>query len=204
MIASQHSAPRLIVWDPKDELRLGVIPARGLRELESRLRRGGRVVHWVPLTGEKEEYEAAAMLVWRTPGPYLWWVDEASECTSKNWCPRGLRLCATQGRASEKAIMALTQRVAECHVVLRSQAEHILVFAEEPIEVDLQALAGHVGLGPYELAQMLSELHAEFGRHAHLWSVRPTRELRRCAPIPLRGSATQGAPGRVPVPSADG
>ncbi|HJZ00391.1 MAG TPA: hypothetical protein VJ305_06695, partial [Streptosporangiaceae bacterium] len=68
---------RLIVWDPKDELRFpAVVPARGLAALEERLRRGGRIVHWVPLTGERDEYEQAAELVWRTPGPYLWWVDE--------------------------------------------------------------------------------------------------------------------------------
>jgi energy-coupling factor transporter ATP-binding protein EcfA2 len=196
MIAAGHSASRLIVWDAKDELQLGVAPARGVGALEQRLRRGGRIVHWVPLTGEREEYEEAAALVWRTPGPYLWWVDEAAECTSKNWVPRGLRLCATQGRASERTIMALTQRVAECHVVLRSLADHIIVFCEEPIEVDLKALAGHVGLSSDELRRLLGELHADFGRHAHLWSVRPTRELRRCAPIPLRQAPPAGAPAR--------
>jgi hypothetical protein len=96
-------------------------------------------------------------------------------------------------------VMALTQRLAECHAVLRSLADHIFVFCEEPIDIDLKALAGHVPLDVQELKQVLQELHSEYGRHAHLWSVRPTRELRRCAPIPLRGAgrqptATVGAP----------
>lgn len=192
MIAAR-SGTRLIVWDPKDELELRVAKARGIGSLEKALREPRRIVHWVPVTGERDEYEAAAALVWRTPGPWLWWVDEASECTSPSWCPTGLRLAATQGRTSERSVMALTQRVAECHAVLRSQAEHIFVFAEEPIDLDLKALAGHVPLSAADLAQALRELHSEYGRHAHLWSIRPTRELRRCAPIPLRRP-----PGRAP------
>lgn len=200
MIAARGSAPRLIVWDSKDELQFrGITPARDLGKLEAALRRGVRLVHWVPRTGDRDEYEEAAMLCWRTPGPYLWWVDEASECTTKNWVPRGLRLAATQGRKTERSVMALTQRVAECHAVLRSQAEHIIVFAEPPIQIDLDALAGHMGHSAYELSELLNDLNSEHGRHAHLWWVRPTRELRRCAPIPLRTIARHA---RAPVATA--
>lgn len=195
MIAARNSS-RLIAWDPKDELELGVPKVRGLAALEKALRDPRRrIVHWVPLTGSKDEYEAAADLVWRTPGPWLWWLDEASECTSPAWCPRGLELAAKQGRSSERSVMSLTQRVAECHAVLRTMAEHIFLFAEDPIDLDLKALAGHMGSNPWEIKQAIQELQAEHGRHAHLWWVRPTRELRRCEPIPLRKPARQGAPG---------
>lgn len=214
MIAARKTAPRLIVWDSKDELESkrvfpGVKPCRGLAALEDRLRRGGRIVHWVPLTGDREEYEAAADLVWRTPGPWLWWVDEAAECTTASWCPRGLRLAAQQGRATERAVMALTQRLAETHPVLRTQAEHIFLFAEPPVDIDLDKLAGHMGHSAAEISVMVNELNEEYGRHAHLWWIRPTREIRRCTPIPLRGAgrtsprqptATIGAP----LPTATG
>lgn len=210
MIAARKTAPRLIVWDPKDELSFpGVVPARGLDQLEDRLRRGGRIVHWIPATGDRDEYETASMLVWRTPGPYLWWVDEAAECTTASWCPRGLRLCAQQGRSREKAVMALTQRLAECHPVLRTLADHIFLFAEPPVDIDLDKLAGHMGHSATEIAAMVNELNDEYGRHAHLWWIRPTREMRRCAPIPLRRARRQSprqptATGGAPFPPPSG
>jgi hypothetical protein len=192
---SKRATGRLIVWDSKDELQLTAKPVRGLGGLEKALRDGRRIVHWVPLTGSRDEYEQASRLVWRTPGPWLWWVDEASECTSPSWIPTGLKLAATQGRKSGRVVMALTQRVAECHPVLRSQAEHIFLFAELPIEIDLKALAGHMGADQPAIATALEQLNTEHGIHAHLWWVRPTRELRRCAPISLRGPpVTTGNP----------
>jgi hypothetical protein len=181
----------------------GAGPVRGLPALERALRSGSRIVHWVPLTGDRKELEEAAMLVWRTPGPYLWWIDELAEVCTANWVPRGIKLCNQQGRQPEKGMLSLTQRVSETHPVCRSQAESIFVFADRPIDVDCKALAGHVGLSAAELEAALADLAAKYGRHAHLWYLRQTQEHRYCMPIPLhtgrarmprRPPATDGAP----------
>lgn len=195
-VIARGSKARLIVWDSKAELRFpGAGPSRGIGKLEKALRSGSRVVHWIPITGDRDELEDASMLVWRTPGPWLWWLDEAAECSAPNWIPRGIKLASQQGRSTKRSVLALTQRVAETHPVLRSQAEHIFVFADRPIDVDCKALAGHIGMNAGELEELLRELGESHSRHAHLWYVRPTQELRRCAPIPLgHGGARPPAP----------
>lgn len=197
-LAEQLQPIRLIVFDPKAELAYpGVAPARSVPELERAM--NAPVVHYVPASLERDELEAACELVWTTRGPYLWHIDEASELTQPGYCPRGLRLCATQGRAQHKLLLVLTQRLAESHPVFRSQSEHIIMFTPPPVELDLKAIAGNVRREARELELALAELHAEYGDYSHLWYVRATDELRRCAPLPLEG-ATAPAPAVAEAP----
>lgn len=174
---------RLIVFDPKAELDFGVPPLRSIDELRAGI--GGAVVHFIPSGFERDDLEEACQIVWEIPGPYLWWIDEGSEVSSPSYCPRGLRLAVTQGRQQRKIVLCLTQRLAEIHPVFRSQSEHIIIFTPAPILLDLKTISGNVRREAAELDAELGALHAEFGDYSHLWYVRDTDELRRCAPIPL-------------------
>src|SRR5205814_9223925 len=139
----------------------GVTPARTALELERAM--NAPVVHYVPASFDKSELEAACELVWQTPGPYLWHIDEASELTQPGYCPPGLRLAVTQGRSQHKLVLALTQRLSESHPVFRSQSEHIIMFTPPPVELDLRTIAGNVRRDARLLEQELAELHAEHG-----------------------------------------
>jgi len=186
---------RTIVFDPKGMQQLGVIPCRTPDQLEHRIRRGDPLLHYIPASFERDQLEEACRIVWNTPGPYIWVVDDVNELTGPNYCPAGLRLGVTQGREPRKMIIALTQRLAECHPVFRSQSEHLIIFTPAPVELDLKAIAGNVGYEWRALDAELRSLHEEQGDYSHLWYVRDTHELRRCAPIEL--GASPGAPGRA-------
>jgi hypothetical protein len=191
---------RVIVFDPKGELSFaGVEPCRTPDALAAAM--NAPVVHYIPASFDRESLEEACEIVWNTPGPYVWWIDETSEMSTPGWCPAGLRLGVTQGRQLEKMVLALTQRLAEIHPVFRSQAEHIIIFTPAPIELDLKTVAGHVRREARVLDAELMSLHAEHGDFSHLWYVRDTDELRRCAPLPLAGGASrrQVAPASAPV-----
>jgi len=182
---------RTIVFDPKGEFDFGFPPARTPAELRAQMHQP--IVHYVPASFDRESLEEACQIVWRTPGPYVWLIDEGAEVTNPNYCPQGLRLGVTQGRRFKKCVIFLTQRVAETHPVFRSQAEHVIVFTPTPIALDLKEIAKAVRREPAVLEAELVSLHSEHGDFSHLWYVRPTDELRRCAPIPLE--AFTGAPG---------
>jgi energy-coupling factor transporter ATP-binding protein EcfA2 len=182
-IAAGMQPMRLIVFDPKAELDFGIPIARSPAELAIAMHQP--VVHYVPSGFERDELEEACQIVWETPGPYIWWVDETSEVSSPSWVPRGLRNGVTQGRKDKKLILALVQRIAESHPVFRSQAEHVFIFVPTPVALDLKMIAGSIRREPDVLEAELVSLHEEFGDFAHLWYVRETDELRRCAPIPL-------------------
>ena len=174
---------RTIVFDPKDELSFpGVVPCRTPEQLAHCMREA--LIHYVPASFERDQLEEACQIVWNTPGPYVWWVDEAAEVSNANYCPEGLALCVKQGRGKEKLVLALTQRLAEIHPVFRSQSEHVIIFTPSPIELDLRTVAGNIGHEARELRAELDSLHAEHGDFSHLWFVRDTNELRRCAPLP--------------------
>jgi energy-coupling factor transporter ATP-binding protein EcfA2 len=182
---------RVIVFDPKAELRFGdVVPCHSPGELAEHM--GDPIVHYVPASFERDQLEEACEIVWNTPGPYVWWIDEASEVSSPNWCPAGLRLGVTQGREQLKLVLALTQRLAEIHPVFRSQSEHLIIFTPAPIMLDLKTVAGNVRREAGALDAELASLHAEFGDYSHLWYVRDTDELRRCAPLPYTAGRSRG------------
>lgn len=180
---------RLIVFDPKGELNFGVAPCRTPDELAAQMPQP--LIHYVPASFDRDQLEEACEIVWATPGPYVWWIDEASEVSSPGYCPPGLRLGVTQGRQPRKMVVALTQRLAEIHPVFRSQSEHVFLFTPAPILLDLKTIAGNVRREAAELDDELGSLHAEHGDYSHLWYVRDTDELRRCAPIPV---AAHGLP----------
>lgn len=195
---------RVIVFDPKGLGRWGAAPARTPAELERAM--NAPVVHYIPASFDRKELEAACELVWQTPGPYLWIVDDVNELTNPNYCPPGLRLANTQGREHRKMVATLTQRLAETHPCLRSQADHVIIFTPPPIELDLRTIAGTVRREAPELERELAELHAEHGDYSHLWYVRDTDELRRCAPLELAGvnapAPTSETPSASPHPDA--
>ena len=175
---------RVVVFDPKDQLSFGIEKLRTPDVLAAGL--GAEVIHYVPASFDREELERACSIVWDgLPGPYVWWIDETSEMSSPNFCPAGLRLAVTQGRETQRMVIALTQRLAESHPVFRSQSEHVIIFTPTPIELDLKAIAGSIRREASELARELGSLHDEHGDFSHLWYVRETDELRRCAPLPL-------------------
>jgi hypothetical protein len=187
---------RVIVFDPKGELSFpGVEPCRTPDALAAAIH--APIVHYIPASFDRDQLEEACEIVWNTPGPYVWWIDETSEVSSPSWCPAGLRLGVTQGRQAHKMVLALTQRLAEIHPVFRSQSEHIIIFTPAPIELDLKTVAGHVRREARQLDAELSSLHAEYGDFSHLWYVRDTDELRRCAPLPM-----DGAPRRQVAPAS--
>jgi energy-coupling factor transporter ATP-binding protein EcfA2 len=187
---------RVIVFDPKAMLSFpGVEPSSSPETLAPTM--GQPLVHYIPSGFERPDLEDACQIVWDTPGPWVWWVDEASELSSPGYCPAGLRAAVTQGREPRKMVIALTQRLAECHPVFRTQCEHIFIFTPAPIELDLKTIAGHVRREAPELDRELAQLHAAQGDFSHLWYVRDTDELRRCAPLPL------GTSEQVPTASPD-
>lgn len=190
---------RTIVFDPKNELRFpGVTPCTTPEALQLCMR--DAFIHYVPASFDRDQLEEACQVVWLTPGPYVWWIDEGSELSSPGYCPAGLRLGVTQGRQAKKMVIVLTQRLAEIHPVFRSQSEHIFIFTPSPIELDLKTVAGNVRREWRVLEKELTDLHKTEGDFSHLWYCRDTDELRRCAPIPTgAASGRQAAPATATV-----
>jgi hypothetical protein len=172
---------RTIVYDPKGELDVGVEPVSSISELGEALR--APMCHFIPERLDRDTLEESFELIWALPGPWLLRLDEAASVSSASWIPEGLRLTATQGRQPRKMLIACTQRLSECHPVLRSQSEHIIILVPAPIELDLKTIAGHIGRDPGQLRAILEQLEAEYGPYSHLWYLRTGNELRRCAPL---------------------
>jgi hypothetical protein len=194
-LVSQLQPVRTIIFDPKEEFAdgyWGYPAARTPEQLAAAMHQP--VAHYIPASFDRDQLEEACQIVWITPGPYVWWVDETSELTNANYCPEGLRLACTQGGKKQKLVLALTQRLAESHPVFRSQAEHVILFVPPPIDLDLKAIAGAIRREAPFIGRELAELHAEHGDYSHLWYVRDGDELRRMQPIPL-----EPATGRQPL-----
>lgn len=196
---------RVIAFDVKDELDLGVPKLRTPLELAQGM--NSPIVHYVPSGFYRDELEEVCQIVWVTPGPYVWWITEASAITNASYCPAGLRLACTQGAAQRKLVISETQRVAESNPVLRAGADHVFMTVPAPIELDLKTLAGVVRREHTVLKQELDQLHAEHGPYSHLWYVLEDDELRACAPLPLGRSRPHSPPHTAeeePLPGADG
>jgi energy-coupling factor transporter ATP-binding protein EcfA2 len=199
-LADQLQPVRTIVFDPKAEHDFGVQPCQDAGMLAAHIHEP--VVHFVPGAFDRGSLEDACRIVWETPGPWRWWIDEAAQMSSPSWLPEGLMLAATQGRRPNKCLLILTQRVHAIHPVLRSEAKHIYVFVPAPIELDLKAIAGHVRREASDLDAQLRDAHAKHGDFSHLWYVQDTDELRVCTPLPFDGSAPRvdpGQPGGTPT-----
>jgi energy-coupling factor transporter ATP-binding protein EcfA2 len=196
-LVEQLQPVRTIVFDPKAEHQLGVTPCRTPSELAQHMHEP--LVHFIPSGFDRDSLEHACRIVWSTPGPYRWWIDEAAAVSAPTWIPQGLMLAATQGRQPRKALLVLTQRVHAIHPVLRSEAKHIYMFVPPPIELDLKALAGHVRREAPELDVQLRHAHTTHGDFSHLWYVQDTDELRVCAPVPtgIAPRAPRGQPGQA-------
>ncbi len=188
---------RTIVVDVKGELQLGATPVRSLPELEEALRRDP-LIHYIPHTLDRDTMEEASMIIWALPGPWLLWIDEAAGVSSASYVPEGFKLAVTQGRQPRKMVIACTQRLAECHPVFRSQAEHRIVMVPSPIELDLRTVAGHLGYDARELKGMLDELERTHGPYSHLWH--GPDGLKLCAPLPAE--AISGPPATAPQTAA--
>lgn len=189
---------RVICFDPKGELQFAkVTPCRSPDALAVCVR--DPLIHYIPESFDRDQLEQACEIVWQTPGPYVWWIDEASEVSSPGYCPPGLRLAVTQGRQARKMVIALTQRLAEIHPVFRSQSEHVIIFTPPPILLDLKTISGHVRREAGGLESELASLHQQEGDFSHVWYVRDTDELRRCAPLQITGITLT----KVATPSAD-
>ena len=185
---------RTVICDPKGELEVGVPPVHDAGGIAEQIR--GPVCHWIPASFDRAALEEGFQVIWETPGPLLLWVDELAEVSGPNYCPEGLRLQETQGRKLRKPVIGCTQRVAECHPVFRSQADHIFLMVPRPIELDLKTIAGNVRREARVLGAELDSLEAEHGPYSHLWCVKSGNELRRCAPLPelVRFRATRRTP----------
>ncbi len=202
-LIEQMQPVRVIIFDPKEDFadgEWGVAAARTPMELAQAMH--GPVVHFIPSSFEREPLEEACQIVWETPGPYIWLVDDASALTNPNYCPQGLMLACTQGAKQQKLVMIATQRVAASHPVLRSEATHVFVFVPPPIELDLKAIASTVRREAPVIKGALEQLQASHGDYSHLWYCLDGDELRACAPIPLEelaaGRQPPGAPGERP------
>ncbi len=184
--AGRSGGPALLAVDPKGEWDLGVTPCSGVGELQRTVRRGQRRVHWIPEDcDDREQLDAGYRVCAAIPGPLWHWEDEAAETTRTSWAPGGLRTRARLGRARREGLIVVTQRLAECHPVIRTQATHILIPAPGPPELDLRMLAGHCGMDPGQLRCELEECHAAAGQWAHLWHCVPTRHTRWMSAVPL-------------------
>lgn len=193
-IAAQLQPVRLIIVDPKEEFldgHWGCQAARSPAQLAGAMHQP--VVHYIPGTLDPGELEEAAEIIWVTPGPYILWLDETAALSNANWCPKGFKLCVTQGGKQCKLVLALTQRLAESHPVFRSQADHVFVMVPPPIELDLKAIAAATRREPEVIREGLQQLQDEYGDYSHLWYCLDGDELRLCAPVPL-----EEAPGRQP------
>jgi hypothetical protein len=190
LVLEELQPVRVICFDVKDELDFpGVEKCYTPAELAANMH--GKIVHFVPSSFEREVLEEACQIVWETPGPYVWWITEAAEITQPGYCPAGLRFGYTQGGRWKKTMIAEAQRCSETHPVLRSQADHFVLFVPPPIELDLKTLAGHIGVDWRTLERELLELQAQEGDFSHLWYLKDGNEIRRMAPIPLEGGDTR-------------
>lgn len=183
---------RTLVVDPKHDYDFPGVPiAHRAEQLDMRL----PWIHYVPADADdREDLEAAYARAWRTRGPLLLFDDEFAETSDSNWAAKGLTSQVRLGRKILKPVVACTQRLAECHPIMRSQAEHIFVVVPAPPELDLKMLAGSIGRPHTELRARLDQLEAQKGLYSHLWFVRPGNELRLCEPLPTPAGPGQPRP----------
>lgn len=178
-------AKRLIVVDPKGEYQLGVTPVKDAAGA-SRAARAGAIVHVTPDDpDDRDAMETLYGALWSLAGPLLWVEDEAAETTKQAWSPQGLRRCARMGRAHRKLLMCCTQRMAECHPIVRTQATHVIILTPAPAELDLKPIAAHISVSLDALRGRLEDLHLRAGPFSHLWWCSRSRELIEMSAVPV-------------------
>lgn len=201
---------RLVLIDPKEAPELAHIKpiVYEVDELPAALR--GAVCHWIPQNvDDRDELIEGYEHIWQLHkcGPRVIWDDEAADTTKPGWIAPGKGRLVRRGRAWNQLCIDGTQRLSETHPVVRTQAEHIIALTPAPMDLDLDKLSQHIGIGARELKEMMDELHHDAGDHSHLWHVQATRETRRmqaCPPGPhlkprRRNAAAAGRPQPAPA-----
>jgi DNA helicase HerA-like ATPase len=187
---SQFRSQRVLV-DPKNEWTLrGGASVRGIGTLARELDRAP-LVRFVPATGDRAETEALYAELFQRRRLVVW-TDEAYAVSEASWCPRGLRLLQTQGRALELGHIVCTQRPRNIARELLTEAEHIFVFRHGLAADDLHAVSLELGLSR-------DELRAELGRlepYGFLWFDRRLQHLGACPPLPASYLAIAGRTAR--------
>jgi hypothetical protein len=189
---------RTLICDSKGDINWpDAATVRTAGELRQAIAANIPAIRWVPRSFDRKYMDECWEAIHEAIGPLIVWVDEAAEHCSPNRCPEGLRLDITQGRAGKdpknpqdekrgpKLMVICTQRINECHPVIRTQAEHIIVMTPPPAEIDLKAIAGNLRRSQAQVEAELTQLHQEHGNFSHLWYCKPDNDLRRMAPIPL-------------------
>jgi len=181
---------RLLICDSKGEIKWpGAVLVQTPEQITQALS-NQQTIRWVPATFEKKYLEECWKAIHAARGPLIVWIDEAAEHCKPGWCPTGMRLDITQGRSGDSScgprlVITCTQRLAECHPAVRTQAEHIMVMTPPPAEIDLKAIAAHVRRSPQQLEAELQQLYDRYGRYSHLWYCKLENDMRNMAPIPL-------------------
>lgn len=177
---------RTVVIDPKWDYDFpGIEPVRSADALD--MRPGW--IHYVPEDADdRDELERFYARVWRTPGSLLLLDDEFAETSDSNWAAKSFTSQVRLGRKKDKGVIACTQRLAECHPIMRSQADHIFIVVPAPPDIDLRMLAGSMGKEWAIVKSELEAIEAEKGLYSHLWFTREGLELRRCEPLPYEAS----------------
>lgn len=183
---------KTLICDSKDCFQGYGVTVRTAGQLERALR-DNRIprVRWVPISFKRDYLEECWEIIRYAPGPLIVLVDEASEMCTSNWIPTGYRLSITQGRKpgqtgkDRKLMFSLTQRIAETHPVIRTQADHLLVMNPPPAEIDCKTIAGAIRRKSFEVEDELRSLFEECGPYSHLWYVKEENALRRMAPLRL-------------------
>ncbi len=201
---------RTVLIDPKEAPELAHIKpiVHNVSELPDALR--GPICHWIPEDVEdRADLTAGYAAIWRLHkcGARLIWDDEVADTTKPNWISPDHAKLIRRGAGWQQLYIAGTQRLRECHPVIRTQAEHIIALTPAPIDLDLDALAQHVQLNTDRLRELMDDLHEQAGDYSHLWYLKATREHRRmaaCPPGPQQWRAHLHAPARAQAPEEPG
>lgn len=182
-----------VLIDPKGEWQVrGAVVVRSPAQLEQALDRAP-LIRYVPARADRDEWEQVYAVLFERRRLFVW-TDEAASVSEAGWQPRGLRLLQMQGAGLGLGHMACTQRPVKIAPELRSEAEHVMVFAPPLARPDdLASVADELGLGRDQLRAELAELPP----HGFLWFERRTGETTVCPPLPEHLRRASGARGRA-------
>jgi hypothetical protein len=198
--------PQIRVVDPKGRLQLGVEPVYDVEAIDWRQ----RIVHWRPRRFTRDEYERIYEAFWLAGGPAVVWTDECAGVgpTTGSWAPTFLIALQAQGAEHGIGHYYCSQRYQNIAVPLRTEVDHVVVFAPPPPRIDLDVLARDIDVGPDVIARELRELQAAEGLPYTppvgggvfmVWTRSEPGELTPCAPLPIGGHRPAPAPPAAPA-----